>query len=278
MTLSRNQERTPKSNANKPATTSNPAAVPTHAPYVPGAFVWFELRTPDAAAAQRFYADVVGWTTHTMDMGGEPLTLLNAGTEAVAHVQPVKKGAAAFVSYVAAEDVDASARAVERAGGKVLGKAFDLPNVGRMVEVQDPQGAALFLFRSAQGQSGQPVGPGGFIWSELWASDDRKALAFVTSVFGYAITDMPMGDITYRVLRRGTDNLAGVTPSMDHSAGDAWVPYIHVTDVNAARARALKLGAKPVGETRDVAGVGRMAVLVDPQGARFAVMTPSRRA
>ncbi|MEW5848063.1 MAG: VOC family protein [Myxococcota bacterium] len=253
--------------------TTNKAASTARAPQ--GTFLWFELRTPNLEKASRFYGEVLGWKTQSVDMGGQVVTLFANAEKVVANVE-ARQGPSAFVSYVAVDDVDAAARRVAAAGGKVHGAPVDLPTVGRMVEVEDPEGAVFFLFRGVNDEAGQPRGPGGFLWNELWAHDTRKALAFLTSVLGYGIKEMPMGDITYHVLEKGTQSLAGVMPSMDKSIPSAWLPYVHVVDVDAARARALQLGAQPLGEVMEVPGVGRMALMVDPLGARFAVMTPAR--
>ena len=41
----------------------------------PGRFVWYELLTSDPAAAQAFYADVVGWRPEATTAGGAPYTM-----------------------------------------------------------------------------------------------------------------------------------------------------------------------------------------------------------
>lgn len=240
----------------------------------PGRFVWFHLRTPNVEAAQRFYGEVAGWKSSSMEMDGVSFPMFSNAQETVAHVEPTQ-GPASFVSYAAVEDVDQAARRVKNAGGKVLGEAVDLPGIGRMVEVQDQDGARFFLYRATNDDAGQPDGTGAFIWNELWAVDTARALAFLTSVLGYTVKDMPMPGMTYHVLGRGKEDLAGLMPSPDGGQHSAWVPYIHVDNVDRARARALKLGATALGEPQDVEHVGRMAVMVDPQGAQFAVMTPA---
>ena len=63
----------------------------------------------------------------------------------------------------------------------------------------------------------------------------------------------------------------------DKSMPSAWVPYFFVVDVDAALKRALAGGATALDEVMDVPDIGRMASLLDPHGARFAIMTPSPR-
>jgi predicted enzyme related to lactoylglutathione lyase len=262
--------------ASKSARTSNANAIPQ------GTFVWFELRTPDAKAAQKFYADVVGWNASEMSIpGGPATTLLGPGAETALHIELLDKSARAqFVSYVHVDDVDACATRVAKAGGTVHGAPFDVPTIGRMVEVSDPDGARFFLFHSATGEAAQPKGPGGILWNELVAKNAQTSLAFLTSVLGYRVETMPMPTGPYHVLKDnagGAQSLGGVMQSLDPSAKSAqFLPYIHVLDVDKALARATKLGATVVFEPQEVDGVGRFAAIVDPQGALVALMTPAQ--
>jgi predicted enzyme related to lactoylglutathione lyase len=56
-----------------------------------------------------------------------------------------------------------------------------------------------------------------------------------------------------------------------------WATYFSVDDCDHTIAKAVELGASPVGPTMDVPGVGRFAWLSDPQGATFAVITLAHR-
>jgi predicted enzyme related to lactoylglutathione lyase len=240
-----------------------------------GKFVWFEVRTPTPEKTAKFFTDVVGWNISSMQMGeGEPYTLASTKNGPVAGV--VKSDRAEFVSYVSVDDVDAAAKRVEKAGGKVKGKPFDVPTIGRMVEVEDPDGAAFFLYKSESGDTDVPPAQGAFLWNELWTKNESRALAFVTSVLGYTVEGMPMGGMTYNVLKTEGTSAAGVMKSPVKELPAHWLPYLQVDDVEAAQKRAKKLGASLDGEVSEVAGVGRFAFLRAPDGCRFAVMTPAR--
>ena len=80
-----------------------------------GALSWSELTTSDPAVAAAFYGKLFGWTLQTMDMG-----------EGTGPYQVVKVGKTALAL-----------------GGKTLVPAMDVPRVGRMAVIQDPQGAVL---------------------------------------------------------------------------------------------------------------------------------------
>ena len=65
-------------------------------------------------------------------------------------------------------------------------------------------------------------------------------------------------------------------PADDGSATPPhWIIYVGTPDVDATVEAAEKLGGKVLKAAADIPNVGRFAVLSDPQGAAFAVFTPS---
>jgi predicted enzyme related to lactoylglutathione lyase len=57
-----------------------------------------------------------------------------------------------------------------------------------------------------------------------------------------------------------------------------WGSYVTVADVDATARTAVELGGKVVHGPQDIPGVGRMAVIVDPQGAALSVICYSQPA
>jgi hypothetical protein len=51
-----------------------------------------------------------------------------------------------------------------------------------------------------------------------------------------------------------------------------WGVYFSVADTDATVAKAKELGATVLAEPMDLPGVGRMAALLDPQGAAFSII------
>lgn len=115
----------------------------------PGAFSWNELTTPDPEAALAFYSALLGWTTQKMTMPGGDYHVVKVGETSVGGVMatpPQAKAAAmppSWGSYVTVADVDATARRATELGGKVVHGPQDIPGVGRMAVIIDPQGAAI---------------------------------------------------------------------------------------------------------------------------------------
>ena len=57
-----------------------------------------------------------------------------------------------------------------------------------------------------------------------------------------------------------------------------WLGYIGAGDVDASLAQAVRLGARVLMPAQDMEGIGRSAVLADPQGAIFGLFRPLKRA
>src|SRR2546430_170444 len=114
-----------------------------------GVFVWDELGTTDADGAQRFYEDVFGWTTS--DMGAEygGYRIFNRGETGIAGFMTLQDSSipAHWQPYVAVNDPDATAAKATELGGSVLAEPMDVPKVGRVAVLRDPQGAAFGIIR-----------------------------------------------------------------------------------------------------------------------------------
>ncbi len=112
----------------------------------PGAMVWCEVNTRDAAKASKFYADVFGLTIETMEMQGAPYHMLKNHGEPVAGVLQMTPEwgdmPPHWMAYFGVHDAEVAKAKVEAAGGKVHHGPFDTP-YGRMIVVGDPQGAAV---------------------------------------------------------------------------------------------------------------------------------------
>ena len=91
----------------------------------------------------------------------------------------------------------------------------------------------------------------------------------------YSLITMDMGTGPYHVASVGDTAVGGIM-GMPPDAGPmppAWGCYITVDNVDETMAKCTALGGKTLVPPMDVPTVGRMAVLQDPQGAVFSVMT-----
>ncbi|MDP1899650.1 MAG: VOC family protein [Rubrivivax sp.] len=119
----------------------------------PGAFSWSELVTTDPASAAEFYAKLFGWNVKAPDeaMGG--YRVVNVADTAVAGIMAIPKDAPPMPPhwgcYVTVGNVDETVGRSTSLGGKVLMPPMDIPGVGRMAVLQDPQGAVLSVIAYA---------------------------------------------------------------------------------------------------------------------------------
>ncbi len=116
--------------------------------------------------------------------------------------------------------------------------------------------------------------PGAFSWSELMTTDPAAAKAFYTTLFGWGTRDMQMSNGTYTTCQVGEDSVGGIMKIPAEATGmpPTWGVYITVEDVDATIRQAEQLGGSQVMPPMEIEGVGRMAVLKDPQGATFSVI------
>ena len=114
-----------------------------------GSFCWTELMTKDSDAAKNFYTELFGWKMKKGDVEGVAYSEIVANEKAVGGLFQMGKEfgemPSHWMSYVAVDDVDASAKRVEELGGKVCVAPTNIPNVGRFCVITDPTGANLSL-------------------------------------------------------------------------------------------------------------------------------------
>jgi hypothetical protein len=247
-------------------------------PRIPGKFVWFEHVSKEPKKAQAFYGEVLGWKIEGAPMGDFTYEMIKAGAETIGgYAQPQNGEGPHWISYVSVEDVDATAKKIVAAGGKLLGDAFEIPTVGRMQRVADPYGAHFNLFRSSQDDAAdqQKRAVAHFDWNELLSPEPAKAVAFYEKALGYTHDAMEMKDGQYLILHAGGAPRAGVMQTPVPKLPSHWIQYVVVDDADAAVARATRAGGQLKMAPADVPNVGRFAVLTDPLGAPFGVIKPA---
>ena len=244
--------------------------------HTPGRFVWFEHLSTDIPKARAFYENLFGWNTELMTMSsGDPYPVIHNGDAPIGGYAQAPSGAPSqWMSYLSVSDVDVAYKAALGAGAKSLAAPRDYGSAGRAATIADPTGGVFALWRGARGDPPEAATtpPGGWIWNELSTQDDTVALAFYEKVFGFADDTLPMPEGTYHVLKQGHKGRAGLYKSMHAGMPTMWTPYVAVADCDRCAATAGSLGATVAVSPSDIAGVGRLAMFIDPQGAAFAVL------
>ncbi len=248
----------------------------------PSQFVWYELLSPNAAAAQAFYTQVVGWQAADAGMPGMSYTLLSVGDTAIGGLMDVPPGAhPGWFGYVWVDDVDASAQRLQALGGKLLRPAEDIPGVGRYATVADPHGAVFYLFRDASDDNPPRLPsdtPGVISWHELYAGNGDAAFAFYSALFGWtkdtAVDMGPMG--TYQLFAAGGPAIGGMMTKPPEVPVPFWQYYISVAAIDAAAGRATAAGGQVLMGPQEVPGGSWIVQCLDPQGVPFAMVAPVR--
>jgi predicted enzyme related to lactoylglutathione lyase len=117
-----------------------------------------------------------------------------------------------------------------------------------------------------------------FIWYELLTTDHAAAFKFYSHVLGWTLAQNEFTSPEYTIVNAGQFNVGGMMtlPNEACAAGarPCWMTYLGVDDVEATAARVVAAGGKVTRAPADIPGVGRWAMLADPQGAMFIVMKP----
>lgn len=251
-----------------------------------GSFCWIELATSDQNAAKSFYGSLWGWTPNDMPMGpGAVYTIFRLeGRDAAAgytlqpdqvaqHVPPH------WMIYIQVANVDASARQAAQLGGKVIMEPFDVFDAGRMTVVQDPTGAYFSLWQPNRNKGiGIAHAQGTLCWADLCTADTASAEKFYSGLLGWKFEAGEKDSSGYLHIRNGEHHIGGMPPAKHLPPGvpPHWLAYFWADDVDAIANKAKDMGAKLYVPPMSVEGVGRMAIIADPQGAMFAIFKSAR--
>lgn len=252
-------------------------------------FVWYELHSPDAAAAADFYKPVLGWTTQDAGIPNKKYTLVRVGETPVGGL--LEKSASAFsagekarwIGYIGVRDVHLWSKRVQDLGGIVHRSAEEIPGVGTFAVATDPQGALFTLFEAPAGmtppQQPSRCTPGMPVWHELGAVEWEAEFGFYSDLFGWAKADaVNMGPSSvYQIFTAGSEAIGGMMtlPNSDHGA--SWLFYLQVEEIGAAIERVKQNGGTVLHGPATVPGGQQIAVCLDPQGAAFGMVGPAQQ-
>ncbi|MDQ0994109.1 VOC family protein [Streptomyces sp. V3I7] len=251
--------------------------------FVTGAPNWIDVGAPDLEGAVAFYGGLFGWEFRSAgpDAGGYGFfqrdgRVVAGGVETAAEQAPP-----AWTVYFQSEDAQATAEAAEQTHGSVLVQPTDVMDKGRMAVLADPAGAVFGIWQPGRRKGVDLAGrPGSLTWVELYTPDVAASAAFYHRTLGLETSAVPFPGGTYTCVNPaegGEEAMFGgiVRPSdevVGTGRGAYWLPYFDVEDTDAVVTRARELGGTVTTPATTVEGVGRMAELADPYGARFAVI------
>ncbi|MCM1940875.1 VOC family protein [Streptomyces sp. G3] len=254
--------------------------------YVTGAPNWLDVGTPDLDGATSFYGGLFGWRFRSAgpEAGGYGFFELDGRIVAGGMRTTEEQGPPSWTVYFQAPDAGAAAKASEEARGGVLVQPMDVMDQGTMAILADRAGVPFGIWQPAQRAGLDVAGEtGALCWVELHTADVAAAAAYYRAVLGLETSAVSFPGGSYTCVNpagEGEETMfGGVVPLTEDPAdtGAGWLPYIAVDDADATVARTSELGGSVGMPATDIEGVGRVARLADPYGARFAILRPAPR-
>jgi predicted enzyme related to lactoylglutathione lyase len=244
--------------------------MPEASAYARGVPCWIDISCTDVNAGKEFYAALFGWEYFTgpAETGHYTQALLDGKSVAGLMSQPDQP--VAWTTYLKADDADLTHKAIVEHGGQPMTEVIDVMGEGRMIIAADPTGGVFGVWEPGRHIGSRVVNePGAVVWNELSTPNAARAREFYGSVFGLEIGD-PMPDFDYTTIKADGRDVGGIFTVPD--AEPEWRVYFAVADTDATTAIADSNGATVLTRPKDTP-FGRMAVIQDPQGAVFALMS-----
>ena len=245
--------------------------------YPPGTPAWCDVNTPDVEASARFYGSLFGWRADDLgpDAGGYRMFTLDG--KQVAGLGPLQEnsGPPHWMTYVATDDADTTAKAVEAAGGKTYLPPMDVLDAGRMAIFTDSAGAFFAVWQPNRHRAAQAVnGVGSMCWNQLDTRDADGARSFYGEVFGWEFEPIEYeGQVAYYTIALGGRTIGGMLPMGDMFPPEVpsnWMVYFGVDSLDGAKGKVQQMGGSVVVPERQMPN-GRFSVVQDPHGAVFAL-------
>ena len=148
-----------------------------------------------------------------------------------------------------------------------------------MAVIQDPTGAFFCIWQGTNSIGITVAGEtGSLCWADLNTPEPDSAKTFYEGLFGWTLVTGENDPSGYLHIKNGEEFIGGIPPAIAaqslHPAELA--DLLCREDVDATAAQAKQFGGSEYLAPMTMEGVGRMAVLADPQGASFAIFTSAR--
>ncbi|WP_086727854.1 VOC family protein [Streptomyces carpinensis] len=278
-----------------------------HTRYTPGRPCWVSLMVHGMAATQAFYGELFGWEFRPgPDQLGPYVRALLDGREVagIGLLPPDRHLPIAWTPYLASHDADLTAETVRLCGGTIGVGPLDAGSAGRLAIGSDPSGAVFGVWQAAA-HLGTGLGgvPGTPVWNELRTFETANVAKFYETLFGYEVERAEAGAeaaatgaggptagaesaataesgsgfdyVTLCLDGRAVAGIHGLGRALPRDRGPHWMTYFEVADTDDAAGRVAGLGGQVLSPARDTVH-GRVAMVADPEGARFALVSSPR--
>lgn len=246
--------------------------------HLPGRPSWIDLGTPDLPGAATFYSSLFGWNVLDLGPDAGDYRMCDLDGRPVAGMGPQQNpGPPYWTTYFCVDSADNTVAKITNAGGTVMVPPMDVMEFGRMAVAMDPTGAVFSLWQPMTHKGiGVHSVVGTHCWSELATRDTAAASAFYAAVFGWEVEHIT--EMHYTIFKQGDDQVAGMMAIDENFPADMppyWAVYFFTDDIDGTVGSAGSLGASVMMPPTPIEGIGRFAVLADPQGAVFSLLEPN---
>ncbi|WP_372593806.1 VOC family protein [Actinotalea sp.] len=245
-------------------------------PWPEGTPAWVDLNVPDHLAAHAFYAGLFGW--EFLPPAGPEMgfySMSHRGGKMIAGVAQSEEPAA-WTTYLATDDIEATLAKAAEAGGQVLVGPETIEPFGRFAAVLDPVGAVFGLWQAKEHIGSNVVNePGAVIWNESYGLDLEAAKAFYGHVFDYEFGEMSQPGFEFvTIAPPGGEPVGGLggPGSKPEGTEPAWFVYFATEDTEKAVERVVELGGSVLSDPRP-SPFGTMATVAGPSGEVFVLMS-----
>src|SRR5699024_6087971 len=161
-----------------------------------GDLFWVDLKSLDVEKTKTFYQEWFGWLSRDENWGHRKQTVIYSGTERIGGLTDLRSpvypsGTRHDASiHILVDQVDADVAKAVEAGGKVLLQPFDLAGMGRMVTLQDQQGAVISVWEQTGAFTGIGKQEGAEErenWIVLYTTEVIQASDFYRQLLGWEI-------------------------------------------------------------------------------------------
>jgi predicted enzyme related to lactoylglutathione lyase len=118
----------------------------------------------------------------------------------------------------------------------------------------------------------------GFIWYELVTGDVEKAADFYRKVVGWQIKDSGMPGMKYMMFGKDGKDVGGMMTWAGAGMPDLppeWMGHIYTAKLNEELKAVTADGGMVVRPAQEIPGVGRFAVVLDPQKVKYLLFEPN---
>jgi len=245
-------------------------------------FVWYELCTNDLEGAKAFYEKLFGWTaTPFQGDGAGDYHIWEMAGKGVGGIMPLPEGMPKpfWLGYVGVADADAAIDKATKVGANVH-RVMDIPNVGKIGLVSDPQGVGYAFiqgYSDFKSEAFDQAKPGHGNWHELYTTDPVAAFEYYAGQYGWTKgRTMPMGEMgDYQLFQADGVDIGGMMKAPP-GAPPSWGFYFGVPDIDAAVEAINANGGAVIHGPVEVPGGAWIVQLTDPQGAHVAAVGPRK--